>query len=176
MTGENEFPRLVRLDSVGSAPRAISISADEAERAALARRFRLVAIDRLEAEAELRREGEMLFAQGQVRGEATQSCVATGDLLPTAVDAPFALRFAPAAEPEGDEVELSESDCDTIDYAGGAIDLGEAVAEEFALALDPFPRAPDADARLRAAGVVPEDEAGSLAGALKGLRDKLSGV
>ena len=55
-----------------------------------------------------------------------------------------------------------------------ATDLG-AVAETLALSLDPFPRAPDADAVLRAAGVLSEDEAvtGPFA-ALKGLKDKLS--
>ena len=35
----------VRLDTLGDAPRAMSIEADEAERAALARRFGLIALD-----------------------------------------------------------------------------------------------------------------------------------
>ena len=40
----------------------------------------------------------------------------------------------------------------------GAIDLGEAAAETLLLALDPYPRAPNADAVLREAGVKPEGE------------------
>ena len=52
-----------------------------------------------------------------------------------------------------DEIELSEDDCDTVFYTGGAIDLGEAAAETLALALDPFPRSPGAAAALREAGV-----------------------
>ena len=169
----NEFARPVRLDSLGETPREVRIEAALAERAALAARFGLVAIERLEAAAALRRDGDIVVAQGRLRGEAVQRCVATGDPLPTRVDAPFALRFGPPGAPPGDEIELSEIDCDTLEHDGGAVDLGEAVAEEFVLALDPFPRAPDADTRLRAAGVLDEAEAGPFA-ALKGLKDQLS--
>ena len=73
-----------------------------------------------------------------------------------------------------EEIELDADDCDTIGYDGAAVDLGEAAAETLYLALDPFPRAPDADAKLKAAGVIGEGEAGPFA-ALKGLRDRLSG-
>jgi len=75
-------------------------------------------------------------------------------------------------ENTAEEVELSEADCDVIGYEGGAIDLGEAVAETLALALDPFPRSPDADAALREAGVLSEEDAGPFA-ALKALKEKM---
>jgi uncharacterized protein YutE (UPF0331/DUF86 family) len=62
-----------------------------------------------------------------------------------------------------------------IPYDGGAmIDLGEVAAETMALALDPFPRGPDAESALKAAGVISEEEAKPL-GALAGLKDKLAG-
>ena len=54
----------------------------------------------------------------------------------------------------------------------GSVDLGEAAAETMALALDPYPRAPEAPNVLREAGVLSEEEAGPF-GALAGLRDKL---
>ena len=50
-----EFSRPVRVDTLGAAPRRLSLEADAAERAALARRFGLVAIDRLAAEVALTR-------------------------------------------------------------------------------------------------------------------------
>jgi hypothetical protein len=59
-----------------------------------------------------------------------------------------------------------------VPIEGGSIDLGEAVAETMALALDPYPRAPGAEAALRAAGVLTEDEA-RPAGKLAGLKDLL---
>ena len=155
-----EFARPFRLDAIGGEPRAVHIEADAAERAALAVRFGLVSIDRLEANATIRREGERVWAEGRIKADAVQSCVATGDPIPAKVDEPFSLRFDPeggaAAE---EELELEESDLDLLTYEGAAVDLGEAVAQGFALALDPFPRVADADARLRAAGVASEEDA-----------------
>lgn len=171
-----EFSRPVRLDMLGSAPHALHLVADEAERAALAQRFGLVAIDRLEAEAEAFRKGEAVEVRGRIRAAVVQGCVATGAPLPELLDEPFAVRFVPEAQAlaaEGEELELSEADCDVIAYEGGAVDLGEAVAETLILALDPYPRSADADAVLKAAGVKSEEEAGPFA-ALASLKDKLS--
>lgn len=172
-----EFSRPVRIDTLGEGDRRVAIEADEAERAALAVRFGLIALDRLSAEAEVSRKGDVIMAAGRMEAQATQACVATGAPLPVTLSEAFTLKFVPEAEENADplaEIELDADDCDTIDYAGGAVDLGEAVAETLALSLDPFPRAPDADAVLKEAGVVSEDEAevGPFA-ALKALKDKL---
>lgn len=153
-----EFSRPYRLDAIGGEPRAVHIEADEAERAALAERFGLVSIATLEADATIRREGVRVWAQGRLRGRGVQSCVATGDPIKARVDEPFSLRFDPEGEAAGDEVELDEADLDLLPYEGGSIDLGEAVAQGFSLALDPFPRVADAEERLRAAGVKSEEE------------------
>jgi len=169
-----EFSRPVRVDSLGSEPRPMAIAADEAERAALARRFGLVEIARLAAGAVLARQGPEVVARGRVDAEVVQSCVASGEPVAASVDVPFELVFRPgpeAARPD-EEVELSESELDVVFYDGAAIDLGEAAAETLALSLDPYPRAPGAEAALKAAGVKSEEEAGPF-GALAGLRDKL---
>ena len=175
MTAASEFPHLVPLDSLAETGRRITLAADEAERAALARRFGLIAIDALAADGEARRAGPLVHFAGRLVADVVQSCVATGDPVAAHVDSDFVLRFVPREmEPVHDEVELSEEDCDTIVYDGGAIDLGEAVAETLSLELDPFPRSPDADAVLRAAGVKSEEEiapSGPFA-ALKGLLGK----
>jgi uncharacterized metal-binding protein YceD (DUF177 family) len=170
-----EFSRPVRIDTLGEGNRSIAIEADEGERAALAARFGLLSLASLTAEAELRREGDVIIAEGRLRATAEQACVASGAPVPASVDEPFSLRFVPEGDiEEGAEIELDAEDWDTIDYSGGAIDLGEAAAETLALSLDPFPRAADADAVLREAGVLSEDEVvtGPFA-ALQGLKDKL---
>ena len=167
-----EFSRPYRLDELGGA-RAVSIEADEAERAALAVRFGLIAIQRLKAEAELARDGDIVTATGRLEAGVIQACVASGEPVPARIAEDFALRFVPAStESDAEEVELEESDLDDIDYEGSSVDLGEAVAQTMALALDPFPRAPGADEKLRAAGVIGEEDAGPFA-ALKALKDKL---
>lgn len=169
----NEFARPVRIDTLGEEDRAIALEADAGERAALARRFDLIALDRLEADLRVRRMGEAVRVEGEVRATLAQACVVSGEPLAQTVSVPLALRFVPETQIAAhEEVELDADDCDTIGYDGAAVDLGEAAAETLYLALDPFPRAPGADAALAAAGVLGEGEAGPFA-ALKGLRDRL---
>jgi hypothetical protein len=57
------------------------------------------------------------------------------------VEERFSVRCVPAGE------ETDDTDPETLDeigYQDGMLDLGEAAAEQLALALDPYPRAPDA--------------------------------
>jgi uncharacterized metal-binding protein YceD (DUF177 family) len=169
-----EFSRPVRVDTLGSEPRGQRIEADEGERAALAKRFDLPGIARLAAEALLARDGLDVTVEGRIEAEVTQSCVATGIPVGARIEAPFRLVFRPPPE-EGrpdEEMELTRSELDVVFYEGDAVDLGEAAAETLALALDPYPRTPNAEEALKAAGVKTEAEAGPF-GALVGLKDKL---
>lgn len=170
-----EFSRVRRVDGLGREPASDRIEADAAERAALAERFGLLSVDSLAAEVTLIRDGEIVTLTGRVRADVVQACVASEAPVPATVDEPLLIRFLPSAmltASGAEEVELSDPDCDVIGYAGAGIDIGDAVAETMALALDPFPRSPHADAVLRAAGVISEEEAGPF-GALAGLKDKL---
>ncbi|UVO51172.1 DUF177 domain-containing protein [Sphingomonas sp. SUN019] len=166
-----EFSRPERLDTIGDVERTVEIAANEAERTALARRFALIAIDRLTATFAIRREGTGVRATGHVSAAVTQACSVTGDPIASTVDEPVTLRFAEPT-PVEEEVDLTDEALDTIEIEGGAIDLGEAAAETMALALDPFPRSLAAEQALKAAGVKSEEEAGRF-GALAGLRDRL---
>lgn len=167
-----EFSRPHRLDTIGAGESRVAIEADAGERAALARRFGLIALDRLAADYTVRRDAAGILARGHLSGAVVQACSVTGDPVPAKIEEDFAIRFLPEGSAEGDEVELSAEDCDTVFYTGGAIDLGEAAAETLALALDPFPRSPGAEAALREAGVLSEEEAGPFA-ALAALKKKL---
>ena len=175
MTGA-EFSRPVRIDTLGEQARAMAVAADEAERGALAQRFGLPAIDRLEAEFALSRSGEEVAMQGTLQAAVIQACVASGAPVPAALIVPFDILFRPqpAAGRADEELELSESEMDVVFYDRAEIDVGEAVAETLSLNLDPYPRSPEADAILREAGVKREgeEEKGPFAG-LAALRDKL---
>lgn len=166
-----EWSRPERLDAIGAEARTVRIEADEGERAALARRFALPAIARLQAEFAVRREAAGVAATGRVTGRVTQSCSATGEPLEADIDAPVDLRFVKESD-AAEEVELSADALDTLPIEGGAVDLGEAAAQTLLLALDPFPRSPAAAQALLEAGVLSEGEAGPF-GALAALRDKL---
>ncbi|HYI49871.1 MAG TPA: DUF177 domain-containing protein [Allosphingosinicella sp.] len=172
-----EYSRPVRIDSIGEQGRSLEIAADEGERAALARRFGLLALARLDAVLTLSRNGQEIAVHGRLAAAVTQACVATAEPVAAEIEAPFDLVFRPQPDPAQaeDEVELSESEMDVVFHDGAEIDLGELVAETLALVLDPYPRVPDADELLKAAGVKSEEEAGPF-GALAGLRDKLKGT
>lgn len=168
-----EFSRPQRIDTIGAGESTVGVTAHADERAALARRFDLIAIDALSANYRLHREGADIRASGELSAVVVQSCVATRAPLRARIEETFELRFVPEeGASEAEEIELEPDDCDTMFYAGAAIDLGEAAAETLLLALDPFPRAPGAEAVLKDAGVITEDEV-RPAGALGGLRDLL---
>ncbi|HEX8383532.1 MAG TPA: DUF177 domain-containing protein [Sphingomonas sp.] len=169
-----EFSRPERVDSISARERVVEVEATAAEREALARRFELVAVDALRAGFAVRREHAGLTARGRVVADVIQACSVTGEPIAVHVDEQADLLFVPAGPEAAEEVELSADALDTIIYEGRNIDLGEAAAETMALALDPFLRAPNADATLRAAGVLSEEEA-RPPGKLAGLRDKLAG-
>ena len=169
-----EFTRPHRLDQIGAGESRVEIEANAEERAALAKRFSLPAIGALAARFVLHRDATGIIAGGHLSAAVTQACVVTDEPVPATVEEDFALRFVPEGSTEGDDVELTEDECDTVFYQGGAIDLGEAAAETLALALDPFPRSPGAIQALKEAGVLSEEEAGPF-GALAALKDKLKG-
>ncbi len=164
---EPEFSRRIRIDELGRHTDSVKIVANATERAGLARRFGLLALDRLEADYALSEENGAIMARGRVRAQLAQPCVATGAAVPEKIDTDFALRFieesAPLPEGEAQELEIDAEDCDTVGYADGILDMGEAVAETMALAMVPYPRAPDADTFLKEAGVIGEDQASPFA-------------
>ncbi len=169
-----EFSRPERIDTIGLGARTVDVAADRAEREALAVRFGLLEIGRLTGSFAIRQEGAGIVAHGRVKADVVQACVVTGEPLPVAVDEPVALCFLAESETGEDEIELTPDALDIIPFHGSAIDLGEAAAETMALALDPFPRSPRAEAVLRDAGVLREDEAGPFGG-LAALKAKLEG-
>ena len=75
------------------------------------------------------------------------------------------MRFVPppgAITPD-EEIELTAEDCDEIEYEGTAFDLGEALAQTLALAIDPFAEGPNADAFRAQHGLDGETPTGPFA-------------
>ena len=152
----------------------IDLLADDAERAAIAERLDLSSLERLEAHASLKVDGDRLRATGRVAASLAQRCVVTGEPVAAHVDEPFDIDFVPEPQVGDEEIELRSEDCDVEFHDGATIDLGSAIADTLALALDPYPRSASAEAALREAGVLSEEEAGPFA-ALAQLRKNLGG-
>ncbi|MBV9829612.1 MAG: DUF177 domain-containing protein [Alphaproteobacteria bacterium] len=165
----SEFSRLVPLARVGALPFRQEIAASDDEREALAGRFDLISLDRLVAQIELQARGrDMFLLHAMFEAQFTQSCVITLDPVAGAVAGEFELIYGPA--------DAEETAAGLVDEAvafeplhGDAIDVGEAVAQEFSLSLPEFPRTPSADL---AAEMPPGEPAAHPFGALAALRGR----
>lgn len=165
-----EFSRRVPLTRLGGEPFRQEIAANEAECAALARRFDLVAVGRLAAVVELVRQGaDRILLHAAFDAEFVQRCVVTLDPVAGTVSTHFALLYGPP-ELEEEGVGGVADDVAFEPLVGDAIDIGEAVAQEFALALPPFPRSAAADVAA-AAPVTPEPGPLAVLGRLIGRDD-----
>jgi len=159
---EAEFSRRVRVDTLGEDEMVQRIEATADERRALARRFDLLSLDRLEATLHLQRPAgkPLVRVSGRFEAEVTQACVVTlepvADHLEVSFSRCYSLTAGDAAEREilvdiGEEEQPEE-------VPSGGIDLGEAVAEQLALNLDPYPRVEGARLEQAEWGGSPEDE------------------
>ena len=169
-----ELSRPVKLKAIKDDPYVIEAS--EAERAALAERFGITSIESLRAEVTLDPKGDKIEANGTLTAAITQACAISGEDFSVAIDEDIAFIFVPAdaapvsEEDEEIEIELEDEDLDTIDYEGDSFDLGEAIAQSLALAIDPYAEGPNADAAREKAGITSDDTPrGPLADALRGL-------
>jgi hypothetical protein len=136
-----EFSRVVPLTRLDGEPFQLDVAASEAECAALARRFDLLSLDRLTASVELVREGGgTILLRAKFAADFAQTCIVTLDPALGTVEDSFALRYGPPeAEPGDPPIRDDEPAFEPL--TGDAIDVGEAVAQEFSLSLPPFPRA-----------------------------------
>jgi uncharacterized metal-binding protein YceD (DUF177 family) len=157
-----DFAHRLTLDRIRDGER-IDLIADESERGAIAERLDLSSLDRLEAHASLSRDGDRVRASGRVAAALEQRCVVTGEPVAAHVDEAFEIAFVPEPQLGDEEIELRPEDCDVVFHDGGTIDLGSAIADTLALALEPYPRSASAEAALRESGVLSEEEAGPFA-------------
>jgi uncharacterized metal-binding protein YceD (DUF177 family) len=160
----DRFAHCLRLDQIRDGDR-LDLVADDSECGAIAKRLGLISLDRLEAHVTLARTGDIIRGEGRLLAALDRSCVITGDPVAAHVDEPFTLMFVPEPASGGpdEEIELGESDCDVVFHDGAVIDLGNAIADTLALGLDPYPRCAGADAALKEAGVLTEEQASPFA-------------
>ncbi len=147
-----EFSRPVPRERLGGQVFDEEISATPPERAALARRFRLVGFDLLRATAKIEpADGPgLLRLSGHFSAEVTQACVVTLEPVASRIEADYTQLYSlepgplPASVDGEDVVVDPEAEEPPEPLGPDGLDLGEAVAQQLAVALDPYPRAPGA--------------------------------
>jgi uncharacterized metal-binding protein YceD (DUF177 family) len=137
-----ELSRPLPLDRVDARGLEVTVEASAAECAALTRRFAIPAVETLTCRFRLRRAAPgIVDADGTLQARVVRTSVVTLEDFAQDVAEAFGLRFVPA----GQETDDDDPDApDEVAYTGAALDLGEAAAEQLALALDPYPREPGA--------------------------------
>ncbi len=168
-----DAPEFSRLAGVGDAEgRTLVYEATEAERAALAKRFAIPAIEALSGTLSLTKKGASITATGSFDARVVQDCAVSGEPFETRLAEDMAITFVPprhyAAVDE--PIDIAPDECDEIEYEGQQIDLGEAIAQSLALAIDPYAEGPDADRVRKEKGLAEPAPSGPLAEALKGLK------
>jgi len=145
-----EFSRPVTVESlkIGKSERKITATPEEC--ASLAKRFNLLALDNLNANLILIRKGQggsaRLAVSGRLNATVCQSCVITLDPVSMEIDTEFAAMFDIAAGDDQSESDVDlQIDDDVEPIIEGIVDLGELVAQNLAVEIDPFPRKEDAD-------------------------------
>ncbi|MXP26074.1 DUF177 domain-containing protein [Altererythrobacter indicus] len=166
---DTEFTCIIDRRHLKEAP--VTLNATPEQCAALAKRFDIPQVKSLTAKLTLQLEDGDVTAKGRMQASIVQSCAVSGDDLPVEVEESLSFRFVPDVTITEEEIELEEEDCDEIPYSGTSFDLGEAVAQSLALAIDPFLTGPNADQVRKEVGLLDETSAGPFA-ALAGLKTK----
>ena len=139
-----EMSRPIAVERILPRDHSTTVDAVPAELPAIAARLHIPAVHALSCRWRLQPDARgRVVADGHLTARVEQECVVS--LEPLAVDVvhDFRVVFLPsdAADAEPDAPDSP----DILPYDGPTIDLGEATVEELALALDPFPRRPDAE-------------------------------
>ena len=139
-----EYSRVVSLKDLGKDEMRLDLVASTEECAALARRFELSAIAGLRATGGLwRLGGGRVRLRVKLKAEVSQICVVTLDPVVNQIEEDLDILF------ETDTNDLAALDMsfdptsDREPLTGDSLDVGEIVAEELALSLDPYPKKPD---------------------------------
>lgn len=131
----------------------VTIRPDAEALKALAAEHGLVSVEGFSAELVARDwKGDGVAVEGRVRARIVQSCVVTLAPVVATIDEPFEALFVPersrlSRPTQEGEILLDFEGPDAPEtFDGKSIDVGALAEEFFGLAIDPYPRAPGADA------------------------------
>lgn len=147
VSAAQEFSRPIALEDIKPDGSVIDITATEEERNCLARRFDLPSVERMAAKFTVTRgaSGIPIRVIGRVTARVSQQCVVSLDDFSSDLSEDIEVEFLPGDDVgTDDDFDIEGVDAETLD--GEEIDLGELAAQHLALALDPYPRKPGAEA------------------------------
>ena len=159
---DHEFERRISIAELAAGDRsAEALEADEAERAAIADRLNVLSVGTLSAKLGILRDltGDVIVT-GRIQAKVVQACVVTLEPVIEEIDTDIFKRYsARADEPEAEAEDPIEP------IVEGEIEIGDLMVQNLALALDPYPRSPEAEFE------VVDDDAGKPSGPFAALAE-----
>ncbi|GAB5470958.1 MAG: DUF177 domain-containing protein [Rhodospirillales bacterium] len=140
-----EFSRPFSLARLGAGRETQSLSASDAECAAVAERLGLVSLRSLSAEVTVTANptAGVVDVGGALQARFTRLCVVTLKPFEQTLQEPLAQRYSLDSASGDVPVEIHPDAPDPLPDEG--LDLGEEVVQHLSLVLDPYPRAPGAE-------------------------------
>lgn len=148
------FSYPVKVGHVSTNPVDVTMRADAAERAGLAKLWSVLEVKALAAHFQVQRwKRDGVRLKGRVEADIVQACVVTLEPVECHIDEPVEVVFVPEGSKlarlplatESGEMLLDPDGPDAPEiFSGDVIDAGVVAAEHAALAIDPYPRAPEA--------------------------------
>lgn len=135
-----EFSKIADTLGLPAEGRVFELTPSQSERAAVAQRLDIPAVEALSGRIELRPVQGGITLSGRVEATLVRLCVVTLEPMNEAIDERFELRFARhahAADP-GDEIVIDEDTPEPLE--GDSIDVGEVLVQQLALAMAAYPR------------------------------------
>ena len=161
-TPEPEFSRPMAVDKIPANGLTLTLEPTEKQRIRLAERFALIDLPKIKAEVTVapaeRYDGYEM--KGTLTADVVQQCVVTLEPLPAHIEHPVDVVFLKEgqAPEESESFELSHEDSDIEVISNGYIDLGEVLAQNLGIALDPYPRKADLPPVTKEYGSSPETQ------------------
>lgn len=147
---QQDFRIFVAASDVPPSGMEVPFEAGEKTLKELAKRFGIPEVVSLVGSAKVRPYRKAgLTVEASFKAEVVQNCVVTLDPVHQKVDESFTQRYLPEhmIEPEAEQVATEreiqidiEAEDSPEPMMGNGVEIGEAVAERLALALDPYPR------------------------------------
>ena len=177
MTAGLPLAHSYNLARLGNAGDKVAITADETQRAAIAKWSGVLSLEKFEAGIEIKKLGPSRFGlEFALDAAVTQACVVTLEPVPARLERRFTrelhfigpARHKPVTDDSGPDLVLDSAEeegpeeIESLHY-----DLAGPVLEEYVLSLDPYPRRPGVEF---APQTEPSDRPESPFAVLKGLK------
>lgn len=143
-----ELSRPFNLEDTAQKPRRTVVEASAEECQALAKRFQILGLSALKADLVMKSDPLGYVVEGDISGQVQQRCVVSLDAVDEKVLGHFKTYYILSSEMDKlalDSEDDAGFDEDFEELIESQIDLGELVAQHFALALNPYPRGKNAE-------------------------------